>query len=571
MTIQRLLFSLIVASPLPAYAEEPTEGVAAAEEKDEDALEGDSPEAPDAEVVPVAPEPEPDVAEVTADDFFTFTDYVDSRVTFALTNVNVFAGPGDRTTQTSGYRIGIDPGYNLFLENVNTRFSGYESLSHLVLYKKTAAFFSDVETEAALAALVLADTNSGKLNLYDSGTYLRVIKKLGKGEERDVGSLDLTAWPVSADRFRLGYTYLISWGGTAIFPGKLQASSITEGAVPGLRFRYRAPKGDGYAFIGLKSALLLSREPGVEAGEQVPNFGVLAGGGIDLGKRFVLEANGGLFQKGAQVRPGLEGERIFAYGASARVSVYDGIPPPQSADLKLYKNDPRYPDDYNVFKPWKVGTGYSAGLEVNALFQNLEDPDFFGSEKLVTALSAGVVAAVQVDYLRLKLEGFFQSPDFILFNVPGFVPFQATPEGATTTPEFFAAIGAEYYVEAFHFQPSFSVGLKMPATYEGITLLDQGGVSGVGGAEPGATHVQIIVDETNRIVLPPGKGPQPVIGAMLKLPLYLSPTMVLAGELRAEINDNQPRLAQDNERGEVEYIFDDPLRLSLGLVLQSRF
>src|SRR5688572_27788856 len=69
-------------------------------------------------------EEEKDEAGVRADDFFTFSDFVDTRVTFAISNVNIFAGPGERLYQTSGYRIGTDPGLNLFLENVNTRFSG---------------------------------------------------------------------------------------------------------------------------------------------------------------------------------------------------------------------------------------------------------------------------------------------------------------------------------------------------------------------------------------------------------------------------------------------------------------
>ena len=165
---------------------------------------------------------------VKATDFFYPSDFVDTRVTFAFSNVNVFAGPGERLSQTSGYRIGVDPNLNLFLENVNTRFSGYETLSQLVLYKKMKGFWPRWETEAALAARLSANIDTGQLSFYDAGTYLRLIRKLGDGKEEDVGSLDLTAWPVSSDRFRLGYTYLISWGGTTIFPGKL-AGRISEG------------------------------------------------------------------------------------------------------------------------------------------------------------------------------------------------------------------------------------------------------------------------------------------------------------------------------------------------------
>lgn len=507
---------------------------------------------------------------VTADDFFQFSDFVDTRVTFALSNVNVFAGPGERITPTSGYRIGIDRNFNLFLENVNTRFSGFESLSHLVLYKKLGGFWELWDTEAAIAALVLADTDTGRFSFFDSGTYLRVIRKLEEGSEEKVGSVDLTAWPVSADRFRLGYTYIISWGGTAIFPGKLQTTSITEGAVPGFRLRYRSPEGKIYAFAGFKSALLLSRQPGEMAGEQVPNYGVLAGGGADLAGAIVLEANGGFFQKGTQERPGLEGQRIHAYGVSSRITLYQGVRTRQSTDFRLYRNDPTEAGgEYLLYQPYKPGMGFSIAAEANLLAQNLEDPDRFASEKVVSAVAAGLAAIAKLDALTLRLDGFYQSANFILFNVPGFVPFQAISAGAETTPEFFVSGTIEYVIDELKLRPSLAVGVKVPATYKGEVLADQG--NRLGGASPGEVRTQVIVDETTRIVLPPGSGATPIIGSVLKIPLALSKSMAVSAESRFELNDNQPRLAQDNELGEVTYVFDDPYRLSLALVLQARW
>ena len=117
--------------------------------------------------------------------------------------------------------------------------------------------------------------------------------------------------------------------------------------------------------------------------------------------------------------------------------------------------------------------------------------------------------------------------------------------------------------------PLFSIGVKVPATYQGQVLEGQGG--NVGGAEPGDVRTQIIVDNRTRVVLPPDTDATPIIGMMLKLPLYLSSSTAVSFESRVEINDNQPRLGQDNERGEVTYLFDEPLRLSLALVLQSRW
>lgn len=548
-------------APEPTQAESTYDDYAPASPRDPE------PEEPAAdEAAPAAPAE--DVA-LKPDDFFQFSDFADTRVTFSLSNVDVFAGPGDRSTPTSGYRIGIDPDYNLFLENINTRFNGFESLSHIVVHKKVGSFFKFWETEIALAALMLADTQSGQFRFFDSGTYIRLIRKLDEGHEHEVGSIDFTAWPVSSDRFRLGYTYLVSWGGTAIFPGKLQASSITEGAVPGARLRWRAPHGKAYAYAGFKTALLLSREPGSVAGELVPNFGILAGGGADIADLIVLEANGGYFQKGTQERPGLEGREIAAYGVSGRATLYFGKKPADSADFRLYRNDPSDPNNFNLWKGFKAGTGFSVAIEGSYLAQNLEDPDNFGSETVVPAITAGLVAQAKLDALGLRVDAFFQNTDFILFNVPGFVPFQGTPALASTTPEIFAAATIEYHLESLHMRPMLSLGIKVPATYKGVVPGDEGPI--VGGARAGELRTQVIVDETRRTVLPPNTDATPIFGALLRVPIALSPVLALSAEVLFELDDNKPRIAQDNERGEVTYIFDPPQRLGFSLALQSRW
>jgi hypothetical protein len=503
------------------------------------------------------------------DDFFQFSDFVDSSLTFVLSNKNIFAGPGERLTPTSGYRIGVDPNFRLFLENINTRFTGYETLSHLVLYKKLPGFWENWETEAALAALVLANTDNGTFSFTDSGTYLRIIRKLGSGPEQKVGSVDLTAWPVSADRFRLGYTYIISWGGTAIFPGKLQTSSITEGAVPGIRARWRSPGGNDYAFLGFKSALLLEQRPGVTAGEQVPNYAVLAGAGTTVGDYLGLEMNGGFFQKGLQVRPGLETDHINAYGVAGRITFFQGINNREINDYRLYRNDPTDPVDYYVYHDYVPGFGFNIAFEGDLLFQNLEDPDRFGSEKLVSAQAAGIVAQMKSDQLYLTAYGFYQSIDFILFNVPGFVPFQAIPSGATTHPEFFFAAEAAYDMPELRLRPSLSAGIKIPATYKGVVQPDLGGVQG--GAIPGEVRTQVILNDTTRVVLPAGTGATPVFGAVLKVPFALSRSMTIALEARLQLDDNQPRLAKDSDLNQATYFFDSPTQISLAAVLQSRW
>lgn len=532
---------------------------------------------------------EPQSAPDDQDNFYQYSDFIDTRLTFAFSNSNFFAGPGERLYDTSSYRIGVDRDFNLFLENVDTRFTGYETLSHLVLFKKLPAFWETYETEVALAGLVVANyegpaaadsltpgsKRAGELSLSDSGSYLRLIKKFGTGAEEKEGSIDLTAFPVTADRFRLGYTYIISWGGSAIFPSQIGSKDITEGAVPGIRLRYRSAGGRDYAFLGFKSVRITNKQPGAMAGERVPVYGILAGAGTELGDILALEMNGGFFKKGPLERFGLEGSKINAYGVSGRATIFQGRRPKQSVDYQLYRNDPTAPDYYYAFRSYAPGTSFSLGLEGNVLAQNLEDPDRFGSEKTVTAVAAGLVGIAKLEEWTFRLDAFYKSVDFIVFNVPGFVPFQAISSNAKTTPEFFAALTAEYFFAKINWRPSLAVGVKVPATEKGALPRDLGSV---GGAMPGEVRTQIIVDDTTRVVLPaprfagdPNADAKPTMGVVLKTPFAISKSTIVSLDFRYELNSNQPRLKKDLEQGQGTTFFDSPHRLSAALLFQARW
>src|SRR5262249_44697572 len=155
-----------------------------------------------------------------------------------------------------------------------------------VLYKKMPGFIKNLETEAAVVLrfdLAALAANTGNLNsaLYDSGSYIRIFYKVGGTKEKPAG-LSATFFPIDTDRFRLGYLYDISWGGTAasinqsIFP-RIQGSS------PGLKVQFDMPD-KFYAFAGFKTATIVQPvqvlNPGgendvetVRVGET--NFGVL--------------------------------------------------------------------------------------------------------------------------------------------------------------------------------------------------------------------------------------------------------------------------------------------------------
>src|SRR6185436_15672429 len=111
-------------------------------------------------------------------------------------------------------------------------------------YKKMPAFVERLTTEAALVLrfdLAQLASNTGNLNaaLYDSGSYLRLFYNTNPSSEKE--GLGLTFFPLDTDRFRLGYLYDLSWGGTA---GNINQSIFPrlQGSAPGAKVQYDAEK-----------------------------------------------------------------------------------------------------------------------------------------------------------------------------------------------------------------------------------------------------------------------------------------------------------------------------------------
>jgi len=180
------------------------------------------------------------------------SDFVDTRVSFILSNDNILVGPGETNPSNPGTRFGsASSGNTFFYDNYETKYTGYETLSHLVLYKKMPSYFENLTTEASLAVLfiVLGEYSVG---LGDSGSYIRLTYAFDN-EEKSKQNIQMTLFPYSSDRFRLGYSYQISWGGSDIFP-KQDPDINKKNPVPGIKLQLNFD--DLYVFAGAKSSLL---------------------------------------------------------------------------------------------------------------------------------------------------------------------------------------------------------------------------------------------------------------------------------------------------------------------------
>ncbi len=494
-------------------------------------------------------------------------DVVDTRMTFAVSDNNLLAGAGDRIIPSPSAKIGADQNNTQFFDNINTRFSGFESLSHLVFYKKMDSFFPNIETEAAMALqlyLMQEGKDAGTIKVTDSGSYLRMVYYTHKADNL---GFDITAFPISADRFRLGYTYLISWGGTSIFPGHLN-TAVFEGSVPGLKLQYTGER--FYVFFGGKTALLLNNENN----ENETNYGILGGAGLDVLDNLRVEAGSGFFQKGANPKSSVLGKPVNAYGGSAQVVYHHGGKIQSSVDFSLYKNDPSEIQQFFISEKYDNKFSFECAVETSQLRQTLENPDEVGTTVNQPAQAYGLKAKAKWKTWRVNGNIIYRDLAFILFNVPGISPFQDFPEKSEQSPEIFFSTGIDYHIPSLHLTTGLVFGLQNPATYKGLIDTE------TFGANPTAVkiseeRVQVVRSATDRTILPvdDNGNPEtvvPIRALKFTTKLDFSEMMALISELRFTVDDNGTRLLQD-EDGLNVFAFEDPYILGFNVVLQSRF
>lgn len=494
-------------------------------------------------------------------------DFIDTRVTFAFSNDNVFVKPGETTPNSPGTGFGAARQNTQFYDNFNTRYTGYETLSNLTLYKKSASFFEGFDAEAAMNVLVLTQP-SGAIGLADNSSYVKLnYRPPGWGPKEDIS---LTGFPVSSDRFRLGYNWRVSWAGDSAFTynqGTGISSTGRPSAVPGGKLQMTRDR--WYAFVGLKTGLLLNNLLNV----QERTYGGLFGGGIDLYKvgtqRLRLELNGGYFGRG--IVPSLAQQAIrapvTAAGASARLSFSQGEEIQASIDIRLYRNDPDVLNRF--FRPENYPGGLSMQLEVESsyLTQTLVNPDRFATTTLQPAQSLALQARFKYDYWRMFGLGLFRTLSFIQFDVPGLPPFYDFAAGSTVRPEMWFALGADRFIPALHLTAGLIAGVQVPASVS-APRFDFGGNNPPAGLEGPRT---VVVRDVNMFaILPVDAAVIPIVSVKATFKLDISEYFAAIGEVFYTRDANRVTF-RDSTASVAQPTFEKEHQLGFNTVIQARF
>ena len=480
--------------------------------------------------------------------------FMDTRLAFTLTNENMLVKPGETIPSVPGWRFGTPNSLGvLFFDNYDSKYSGFETLTHGVMYRS----FSRGHLQAEAAVVVrFSELTENSIPLSDAGTYI-VLSNWKDPTHKDPTRISLTAFPVSADRFRLGYSYRLSWGGN---PEYKRARSST----PGMKVQYDFEK--GYAFVGAKSGVIVDPKDG----EQKTALAGLVGGGFDPTDMLRLEFNGGVFDRGYNELQDVQGEKVYLYGGSAQLSVHKGMPLKSSVDYKLYKFNGEQVSQ--LFSPEKYpgGVAWLAQTEFTVLGQTLKDSDKTGATKTQIGKAGDVNVRIKIDRVRVRADLSYRDLAFILHSQPSLPPYADFPSAYKVKPNLFASVGVDKNWDDW-LTLGVLAGVDKPATLTSP--------KGIPGAATDAMGTSTAVVRNNNIdtlitILPAGQ--KAVAQLALKGTAKVDFAKIFSAVLEVfySYDGNQTRYQRTCSEPDTcpfEYVFGNFNQLGVNATLQARF
>ena len=470
--------------------------------------------------------------------------FMDTRITWVFGDDDFLADAGEKIPDSPLLSIGDREGYELFMDNIDSRYTGRENLTHLVMYGMLPSFFPKLTTEAAL--VLKFQLSEKEVDMTDDGTYIRLFYNTSKLKEND--GLGLVFFPFDTERFRLGYLWDISWGGGSIFTNK------RNGWAPGMKLTLNI--GNFNMFAGFKTAKVSQLQNMGPEGQplsiQQTNYGALAGVGYDIKNLFKIDLGVGYFQQGTFEFEGIQGKPVYSFGGSIRIAFHKGMEVGMPADFALYRNMPEAEETISSQETYKKGGwGLIVSLEAAAILQHLADPDNYATTTLRPAYAGAGQMRLKIGSTRVHITLFLRSLEFILHNVPSFTPFVAIPESVTVHPEFFAAIGVDHYIAPVHLTPGIIMGIQLPASYTS-----------------GESTI-VVRSEALRDILPIGDKEQPIFTGRVSLKWDLSSMLSFVTFIQYVRDINRTKLTRDNMGTYRIYTAEN--ELGAALVLQARF
>jgi len=502
----------------------------------------------------------------------------ETTISFSFADDNVLRDPGETRKNSPDAYFGGQSATSL--DRVGgTAFE--QTATRLVVGKKldTGTVFPDGALKLRFNAGL-----SGDYSMRDDGSYIALNIAATQGL-----LLKLAMFPVDSDRFRLGYHYDISWGGSNTFP-----KNFRKGLVPGLKLSLEHKRFE--AFLGAKSALIRSPSqsildnPGGNTNQFVERayYAILGGGHVEIVEGLKLHLGAAYFEKGTNTRANVLGKKIDAWGFGGTISFGHGGAVGRRLDLRHYYQDPeQFSTTHSEAAYAGEKLGFQIAFEANFLGQVLEDPDLYASTTREWSKAFCLSTGVRYDKVRLFLDFVYRDLSYIVYNVPGFVPYQALPESASLSHgggfsflpqglsgEWFGVLSGDYFFElgkSYGITPALSVGFLLPATYQAGA--DGLGIEGPYAAEHAKGTQKVVVRGSHSGdwgILPAGEDELAVWILKFDLKFTISRYFALIGEVSYAHDPNYAQVLID-PHGHAVREFDSPDILGFGLVSELAF
>jgi hypothetical protein len=480
--------------------------------------------------------------------------FMDTTITGYFGDDNLLADP-ENFSPSPGFSNAYP---ELFFEGLEAEKTVAVTETHLVLYKKMPGFIRGIETEAAMVLEfeVFRDPDNGQVgpsisqidaSLRDDGSYLRVTGYFDR-DAMEGSNLAFTMFPFDSQRFLLGFSYDLTWGGERIFP-------TNYGPVPGFKLNLDLEK--AYFFAGAKSQPRMQQYYDNQIETQ---YGLLWGGGLRAGPLF-FDANGGFFDRGHfDIQEHLESS-IQAVGGSAQLGVAFGGDVGQSVDFRLYQNNPDARDTASEQIEYTEGVHFHAATEFSAIGQTAIEFENPSSTTNAWATCGDLNLKLRVNRFRVHGDIVYRSVNFLVFNTPGLIPYYSLSEALETQPQFYGAVGVDYFFAKPHLTPGIIFGMMQPAAATGGDELE--------GEFAGTVVVR---DASDLEFLPADEGPFTIISAKATLRWDLSTMLAVMAELSYTVDYNQSKTIGEDAGNQVRVLDDERARqLGLNFLMQASF
>ncbi len=334
--------------------------------------------------------------------------------------------------------------------------------THLMFNYESPQFWNRLTVEAGVLMLLSDVEGSTEEDLWDAGTYLRLVLSPRCSTRCEVS---LILFPMVNQQLRLGHQHGVSHG---------RGTYMSQVWAPG--FLLRGDLGPGHYFVGYKARgyeVPDSAHNSEDLSEkQTPrktelHHSWIAGTGWDLlDSALRLELAVGHLAQGVLRAQGIkEGTRGYAHGGAARVAYHRGMPLDSPLDVTFDRDDVNWA--LRVFQPRarvRKDWSHMVSLEGVLLGQRLADTDTHGQIAVQPLWAMALLARVGWSSWIWEVGTRVRSTSFVLKDEPGFPRFRAFPEGAETTPEAHTWTTAQYHVAAANLSVALAVELAQPAT-----------------------------------------------------------------------------------------------------------